>query len=519
MAASIITILPSGEKKTFPSGTLLSDALTDMGVFFRTPCGGKGICGKCRIRIQKPLASRDESHKGSVQDVLACRTVIDKDCTVLMDRVDICPEIPVSVSIADTHITAAVDIGTTSVKLSLPDRANGVYHEICSFLNPQRRFGHDVISRIAAAEDLSIRAAQTRLVRNAIRTCLERIFQAHGVDGSRLDAIAFSGNTTMLYLLIGLDVESLGKYPYHAAIRDFHEQAETLKLSGFPFRKVMAMPVLSAFIGGDLIGSLACCQKAGLHRNVFFIDLGTNGELFLLDKEGRIFTTSCAMGPALEGMNISWGMTAEEGAITHIQAHRDILDYSMIGRSDPVGITGTALIDLLSILLDRGIVESSGAFSSKISTMSLPSPIHPTVRDGSGEIELWGGIRITRKDIRNVQLAKAASLTASQMLLQASGCVAEDIEHVLISGTLGQHLDMQSFKRIGFIPEFPNAAYKYLGNTSLMAAESACMDSEFMKRAALLRDRAGEIMLSTNPLFRKMFLQSLHFPAEGRGNG
>jgi uncharacterized 2Fe-2S/4Fe-4S cluster protein (DUF4445 family) len=523
-----ITVLPSGIIQPFPSETTLAEALLDMGIALKTPCGGKGTCGKCRVMVE-----------GTPEKVLACRTRITHDLTVHAEQVETDRDMRIPTIELGSRISAAVDIGTTTVRISLVDAAHESSFEVASFLNPQRRFGHDVISRIAAAG--TNRGVQGRLIRKAVQGRLDHALNALGLAGDSIEGIVFSGNTTMLYLLFGLDVEGLGKYPYRVHVRDFESlSAQDIGLDSMGSVQIRSLPVLSAFIGGDLIGGLAHCRDLGITKNAFFIDLGTNGELFIMNAEGRPFATSCAMGPALEGMNISYGMTADAGAITHIENMKDTISYRMIGEGNPAGISGTALVDLLAILLDKGVISHHGAFPR--SKDAPPDPALPpsAVRDveeaicrlrisagpnsepsllrlshsgKSRELLLWGDIKLTQQDIRTVQLAKAASYAASYFLLKASGCAPGDIEHVIIAGAFGEHLNIDNFRRLGFIPEFANAQYRFLGNTSLKAAEKSCMDLGFLNRAAALRDRTEEVVLSLEDGFQEEFIRSLDFPS------
>ena len=282
--------------------------------------------------------------------------------------------------------------------------------------------------------------------------------------------------------------------------------------------RVLALPVSGAFTGGDLIGGLTLCQSLGLTRNVFFIDMGTNGELFVLDGSGTPFITSCAMGPALEGMNISSGMTAHAGAITRIHEEPGGLTYTMIGEGDPVGITGTALMDLTAILLEKGAILKNGTFSRHMEKLHLPQPLCLNNAGDSLEIKLWGEIGLNRKDIRNLQLAKAASHAASLFLLQAAGLKTDDIEHVIIAGAFGEHLDLEHFRRLGFIPDFPNGNQRFIGNSSLRAAEKSCMEPGFINHAAALRDKCREVTLSNQPKFQEVFIRSLGFTNESTGH-
>jgi uncharacterized 2Fe-2S/4Fe-4S cluster protein (DUF4445 family) len=485
----------------------LTEALLDMGIALKTPCGGKGICNKCKVIVEGESAA-----------VLACRTRITRDLTVHAEQREIDRDIHIPHVRPDDHISVAVDIGTTSVRISLVDTSRKASFEIASFLNPQQRFGHDVISRIAAGRDPSKLQSLQNLIRKAINIRLDNVLNAIELPAGMIEEIVFSGNTTMLYLLFGLEVEPLGRYPYTILTKDFKGiLAEEIGLDCIGSARVLSLPVLSAFIGADLVGGLTLCHDLGITRNAFFIDLGTNGELFLLDGKGDPYTTSCAMGPALEGMNITWGMTADTGAITHIYAEKGGLRYHMIGQGKPVGITGTALVDLIAILLDNGIIAPHGAFSHNVEKYNLLNPLSLNHNGESKRLKLWGDIRLTQKDIRNVQLAKAASLSAARFLLEAAEFDPGDVEHVFIAGAFGENLDLNYFSRLGFIPYFPNATYEFLGNTSLKAAQKACIDPDFLKRAVTLRDKTKEVVLSALPRFQDVFIQSLDFPASKNG--
>jgi uncharacterized 2Fe-2S/4Fe-4S cluster protein (DUF4445 family) len=503
----ILTIQPSGMRGAFPQGTVLADALLDMGMPVPTPCGGRGTCGKCGVRVE-----------GALGKVLACRTTISGDMKVHAEQPDLHRPVPLPAVGPGNHFSVAVDIGTTTVRISLKDLSQDISFEIASFLNPQRRFGHDVISRIAAGSGTSGFQSLQDLIRRSVNARLGFALKAMGIEGERIERIVFSGNTTMLYLLFGLEVEPLGRHPYTAEVKDFPDLPATdIGLEAAGQARACSLPVLGAFTGADLVGALALCREAGITRNAFFIDLGTNGELFVLDRNGQPYATSCAMGPALEGMNISWGMTADDGAIIRIFEEKESLGYEMIGEGTPAGITGTALVDLLALLLDRGIISERGNFTIGGGQTLIP-PLRCHENQGRKELSLWGDIRLTQQDIRSLQLAKGASLSAAWFLLEASGCTETDIEHVIVAGAFGEHLDLGHFHRLGFIPVFPRAGQKFMGNTSLKAAEKACLDPDFIRRAAALRDTTREIVLSIRPDFHEVFIRSLDFPGLRKGS-
>jgi uncharacterized 2Fe-2S/4Fe-4S cluster protein (DUF4445 family) len=336
--------MPSGKTQSFPRGTLLADALMDMGVRLKTPCGGKGTCGKCEVKIEGWITSSSGEStpimtKGKC---FSCLTYLQGNACVHVREENRQEDFYYPQISPDDFAGFAVDIGTTSVKIAGVTKSGETYI-LDNFLNPQRRFGDDIISRIAAADHQETHGHLSMLIRKGIASSIAYALKKMNLPPDMKTNIVFSGNTTMLYLLAGLKVTSLGRSPYTASIRDFDSQIFDLGL--MPSAKITILPVHSAFLGADLIGGLAVCVNSGYKEKTFFIDLGTNGEIFLINPRGDIFASSCAMGPALEGMNISSGMTADDGAITHIRDANGSLVYEMLGQGNPAGLCGTALIE------------------------------------------------------------------------------------------------------------------------------------------------------------------------------
>lgn len=518
MADYLVELKPSGKTQRFPEGTVLAEALFDMGAMLETPCGGKGTCKTCRVRVVGSVTDMDGRKTGEQTThpkwCLSCRSCIASDLTVYIDETAVTRERTYPRLDSSGTYGIAVDVGTTTLRISLMDCIHKRAYEIDTVLNPQRRFGHDVISRIAAAADKEVCAALTGGIRKAVFSRVIPALHAMGLNPECITRIILSGNTTMLYLFFGIDVAPLGRFPYDAGEKNLcHKTPDDIGAGQFAAARICALPLHSAFLGADLVGGLALCAEQGFTENTFFIDLGTNGELFLIDGQGSIFAASCAMGPALEGMNISWGMTAAPGAITRITRGDAGLAFDMMGEGSPVGITGPALIDIISIVLDDGIILKDGAYAPDLEGKSLPDPLVCRFDNSVRKLVMWSGIELTQKDIRNVQLAKAASLAASRLLLEEAGCAADQIEHVIIAGAFGEHLDLAHFAGLGFLPRFSKATHHFLGDTSLKAALRACCDERFMERAALLRNRITEVGLSRKTAFSTEFIASLNFPS------
>jgi uncharacterized 2Fe-2S/4Fe-4S cluster protein (DUF4445 family) len=201
------------------------------------------------------------------------------------------------------------------------------------------------------------------------------------------------------------------------------------------------------------------------------------------------------MGPALEGMNISRGMTADAGAVTHIRISGEGYELEVLGGGEPLGISGTGIIDALAILLRRDILRKNGSF----------------IASSSGGFSFQPGISVSQKDVRNIQLAKGASLAAATLLLHEARFDAGRVRQAAIAGALGRNLNMENFMYLSFLPAFPGAAFSSMGNTSLAAAEKACLDPGFIERTARLRDRLQVIELSNREEFNDVFMRSLDF--------
>ncbi len=509
-------ILPEGKEFGFQKDALLLDILTDAGFHVSSPCGGKGVCGKCLVGASGGLSERTPAEKKFTAGAdmrLACQAAGLDDITLTVPspkpeeyRRGFTPD-------PGSRYGLAVDIGTTTIKASLIDLNGGTSFPVSTSLNPQRRFGHDVITRISSSADPQIHTKLVDLLRGEIAGIVER---ARDLTGDRLASLAFSGNTVMTCYLMGLDVSSMGTYPYTAPRTDFSRAgAEDLgiRLPG-SIGRITVNPSASSFLGGDLVGGLALLDSMGIRENLFFIDLGTNGEMFIRTGGSGISAASCAMGPALEGMNISAGMSAAEGAITHVAlTDGGEIQLEVMGGAPPLGISGTAVIDLIALLLRRGVVDPTGLLVRQEAEQAALS-IGGLGWDGGGKRLLLGKtVPFTQKDIRSVQLSKAASFSAASALLEISGTRRESVAVVAISGAFGEHLDIANFRALGFIPDFPNAEYLFLGNTSLKSAEKACADDAFAGAMSSLRDSVKTIELNSLEGFNDRFIDSINFPS------
>ena len=488
-------------------GTNLLEALSDYGIVVKSPCGGKGTCGKCLIEVDGQLSQVEETERQFIKHKkqrLACKTQIQGNIVVYIEEKQQ-KDVPLVALKNGINYGIAVDVGTTSVHLSIVDLQNKEVYKIGSFLNPQRRFGSDVISRIAASGQQINFDKMVVLIRKEIEDLIKKVFNKANVDLNNIKEVVFSGNTVMTYIIFGDDITQLGVYPYVTERLKFEEEKSKRFLENI-IVSAKGLPAVSAFLGGDLLGGLAFVDKKGYDKNTFFIDLGTNGEMFVRDSNGEITATSCAMGPALEGMNMSCGMTAEDGAINHLTESMSSVSYAVMGEGSPVGLSGTAIVDFISILLRNGLVLKSGLMKKNLD--NLKSVNYNT---NTSAYHLTEKIYISQKDVRNIQLAKGASLAGAKVLLKESNINKEDIKYVIIAGAFGENLNLENFKQLKFLPDFKNAEYLFMGNTSLKAAESVLLEDNFYKKISLLSENMKKVELSEYNDFNDIFMQSFEF--------
>jgi len=510
-----VTSNTDGKKISVPENTLLSDAVLELGIPLPTPCGGKGICGKCVIRAEGALTppTENEISAGMTGNTLrlACQAAVRGDVTIYPSQSAITrPMMPVTLD-PNALYGMAIDIGTTTMEFSIINLETGRSYRGRQMLNPLRRWGDDVISRIAAAATPLEFDRQVSLLRNTILGELRQVCDETGLPASRIKKIICAGNTTMQYFLAGVDVSSLGRHPYIADVLDFPRiDLEDEWAREFTNARLQALPVLGAYLGGDFMAGLSLTLEENTGVSTFFIDIGTNGEMFLITPDGRVFAATCAMGPALEGMSMAAGMTATDGAIIHVSNKGSDFSFSVMGNETPRGIAGTGYIDLAALLLERGILKPDGAFSNG-EDIDLPSPMRMEKWNNIKSLFLRDAIPFTQKDVRNLQLARSASYTAARLLLKEAGCDERDISSVILAGSFGENIILPNIKKLFFLPAFKGAQWSFAGNTSLAGAQKACLDTTFMERTAALREKVTVVELTTHPDFNDLFMDSLDF--------
>ncbi len=412
---------------------------------------------------------------------------------------------------------AAVDIGTTTVVVSLVNLVTGEELAACTMINPQKNYGLDVLSRIQHVREHAGGLDElSRVVRNCIDTLIGDACQEAGVERRNIYEISVAANSTMMHFLLGVDPSGIGKSPYVPSFtRGVNVPARELGIDISPFGSVYCLPSVSAYIGADIVAGILCAELADKDERALFIDIGTNGEIAFSSKE-KIQACSCAAGPALEGMNISCGMRAADGAIEKVFINGDV-EIRTIGGKAAVGLCGSGVIDAVGELIKAGVVEPSGRFV-KLQPGDA-SPWAHRLQNGAGPASFIlsagkngaGPIAITQKDIRQVQLAKGAILSGILALLSKLGIGMKDIDRVYIAGAFGFHVRMESLARMGVIPAELLDRVSLIGNSSKSGAILCLLSKEKRMEAARIARKIDYTELSCFPNYDKLFTECLSF--------
>lgn len=491
------TVWINGVPQPVAVGTRLSEVLSRAP----HPCGGKGICGKCRVRAVGALnsLSREERRHLTPFEIadglrLSCCAVVEGDCRVTIDTDSVMAVVvdgKASAASASPTFAAygvAVDIGTTTLAARLYDTAGRLLaQDGCA--NPQTAFGADVISRVQAAgegRDL------TTPLQAAVNALVSRLAEVAGISPAAIDGAVITGNTAMLCMLTATATASLAHAPFSLP-RAFNEtvRASSVGLTTLaPNRPVYLPPCASAFIGGDaLCAALAC--DVGNSRTAFLMDMGTNGEM-LLAHNGTLYACSTAVGPAFEGVGISCGVPAVEGAIDAVTLVNGGYLPHVIGGGRAMGICGSGLVDAAACLLATEEMDAGGSL-------------------GAPAVALCEGIYLTQEDIRALQQAKAAVSAGLQTLLHRARLTPDGVEVLYTAGGFGSRLNGRSAAAIGLIPSALTARIEAVGNAALDGASRLLLDASARGRIAALTEKIQVIELATDPCFTDLFIRNMSF--------
>ena len=461
----------------FEGTPLLCDVLAAGGFDVQRPCGGRGRCGKCAVEVMGQISPPNEEER-RLGIRLACQAVLLGDAEAVLPDSRAMEQIETGVDELraampmDGRIGAAVDIGTTTLAVRRYDLATGECVDSEGMRNPQTAVAADVMGRIGAAMDGRLPQLRNQVC-GAIRS----------LAGSA-DVMVVTGNTTMLYLLTGRDPKSLSFAPFEAdCLFD-----ETIVLDS---AQAWLPPCMNAFVGADITCAVLASGMCDRNETALLCDVGTNGEIALW-KDGALFVSSTAAGPAFEGAGISCGVSSVRGAIDRVWTEHDRVCVHTIGDAPAVGVCGSGLIDAVAAFLDTEQIDETGAMEAD----ALP---------------LAEGIMLTRADVRAVQLAKAAIAAGILTLMETAGVSPDEVSAVYIAGGFGSHLNVDSAARIGLIPPALAKRVKVLGNAALTGAARLLLDRREHDRAREIARRARHVALGGNPRFNERYMDQMFF--------
>ena len=480
------------KETSFEQGETLLSVLRRNGCSIKAPCGGNGKCGKCTVRLLRA--------NGALSDVLACQTAAVEGSTVFLEYsgADLSWSIsdfsPVSIASA-SGLGAAVDLGTTSIAVSLFDLAAGKRLACRGEWNAQQSWGADVITRISYTEEhpdgLS---ALSECVRQQIARMIADLCISCGRQAAEIRSAFLAGNTTMQHIFAALPPESIAHAPFEPL--SYFAGEEVVDLSGLP---VKLSPCVSGYVGGDITAGILALKMDEKEEIDLLIDVGTNGEMVLGGKSGFV-TCAVACGPAFEGAGISCGMPAENGAVNRVFLTDEGLGFEVIGGEEARGICGSGLLDLTACLLELGYISSAGQL------------LYGGDNGEEACFYLTDTVFLTARDVRQLQLAKAAVAAGIQVLLKYSGISFREISTLYLAGGFGSRLDPRSAAGIGMLPAELLDRVRTAGNSSLAGAEEALLSLDARCRLLTIRKMCFYLELSGMKEFNDCFIEELGFP-------
>ncbi len=460
----MIKVTVDGTTLYAEKGTLLSEVLMISGARADHPCGGKGICKKCRVSVN-----------GKVE--LSCQYRISEDIEVSLNdnyiqsfsgaKIENC---------RSENMCYVLDLGTTTLALALVSIDNKSIADIKQAVNSQRLYGADVISRIEYCTKNGTEALQKAVIND-----VNKLIAEMGIDKDL--PLYLAGNTTMLHIFFGKDPSSIGVAPYTPKfLESVTARGCDLGLLGVSVAK--ALPSVHSFVGADIVAGINLVNDNVCEKYNLLVDLGTNAEIVLFSKD-IIYCTSAAAGPCFEGANITCGMSATNGAVCEYSE----AGFKTVGGASPKGICGTGLVDIVATLLRKGEIDETGYMKCE---KKFVAP----------------NIYITRDDVRQYQLAKSAVYSGIITLMKTAEIDYKDIEYLYISGGFSAKINVTNATETGLLPEKLKDKCKVLNNSSLLGCvKYICINDNLDD----IVKKAKYFDLSCDSNFSALFIENMTF--------
>ncbi len=523
----IVTVIYGEKTQTveMPGGSLVGDAIAATGLPLEQPCAGRGTCGKCKILVETGVAPPDEIERKhltpgelALNNRLACRARLEGDA-----RVVLAPIVVYSNKIfrashrykqGDMPLGLAIDLGSTTVAAFLTTLDNG---QVCAGgagLNQQTVYGADVISRLSAAVNSPENADRLqRLALASINQAVDSLKLSERIR-QRIQRVAVVGNAAMHHLLARLPVDTLAVRPFQPVARDTIYDATGLMGGIFPpGAKVSLPPVIGGFVGSDALACLAYFRYDQPDGPMAAIDLGTNGEVLVTDGD-RILVASTAAGPAFEGVFISCGTRAVDGAVVAARLDGHDLAYDTIAKQPPVGLTGSGLLSLVHVLRQAGVIEASGRIVNNSSL--FPGRITESKHGRRFLInppdERLG---LSQWDVRELQKAKGAVRAAIDTLMIQLGLQPDDLKRIILTGSFGGQIDIASAIELGMIPPVPMERVETIANGAGLGAAMFLSD-DGLALGEMLARKAQQVDLDQDANFIQRYIDMMALTPNGK---
>ncbi len=507
------------------NGTLLGDVIAETGLPLEQPCAGRGTCGKCKVLVEEGVAQPDEIERENLtpgelalNNRLACRARVQGESRVMLSPIVVYSNKIFKGSSRyrrekDVPLGLAIDLGSTTVAAFLTMLDNGEVAAGGGSLNQQTVYGADVISRIAAAIDEPANAERLhRLALASINQAVDSLKLSQRIR-ERIQRVTIVGNVAMHHLLTRQPLDSLAMIPFQPYRADSIPDATGLMGGIFPEGAVVSLPPLvGGFVGSDALACLAFFGFDDPPGPIAAIDLGTNGEVMVTDGK-RILTASTAAGPAFEGVNISCGSRAIDGAIVNLKLEDDHVNLTTIADEDPIGLTGSGLLSTVYEFRKAGIIDVSGRI--------LPEPpqfIEHITSDTNGirAIKLTddGKLLLTQKDIRELQKAKGAIRAAIDVLMQQLDLTPGDLQKVILTGSFGGQVDIDAIIEIGMIPPVRREVVETVANGAGFGAAMFLTDEGFALGEKLATE-SKQVDLDLDANFNMLYIEGMALASNG----
>lgn len=507
-----VTVIYGEQVKTLPAeaGEVLGSVIAKTGLPLEQPCAGRGTCGKCKILVEEGIAPPDEIEKAhlttgelALGNRLACRAKVQSDA-----RVVLAPIVVYSNKIFratqrykkdQSSLGLAIDLGSTTVAAFLTMLDDG---EICAggaSLNQQAVYGADVISRLAVAWNDPVTAERLhRLAVASINQAVDSLKLADRIR-KRVKRVTVVGNVAMHHLLAKLPVNTIAVSPFQPYQKSAICDANPLLEGIFSLEvDVVLPPLIGGFVGSDALACLAYFGFDNPSGPMVAIDLGTNGEVLVTDGK-RILTASTAAGPAFEGVLISCGTRAIDGAIVRTRIVDGELIFDTIADEPPVGLTGSGLLSLVCELRREGVIAANGRILPHSHAFTERIGID---RHGSRRLALTtdGRLGLSQWDVRELQKAKGAVRAAIDILMAELGLAAGDIQRLILTGSFGGQVDLEAVMELGMIPPVPREVVETIANGAGFGA-AMFLSNEGFALGEKLAARAEQIDLDQDANF------------------